>query len=161
MRLFKEALSNFASGVVVITTSNRDKVHMGLTVSSFASVSLSPPLVSFCICNNSHTLQALEDSMSFAVSILNHTQSKIADNFANKSLNKFSNQQYTLSHNIKHPLINGAISWLECEVVHQYNGGDHKIILGKVSFIQNNNDLAPLIYVRRKYYSLNNLDPIK
>src|SRR5881394_3667585 len=119
--LFKLALSHFASGVTVVTTEHDGKPY-GMTVASFASLSLHPPLVLICIEKSVKTHDAIAAAGKFGVSILKSDQSEISGRFASKSEDKFSGVDVV---NGSVPLIAGALTTLECKVTNQFPGGNH------------------------------------
>jgi len=145
---FKEAMSHFASGVTVVTTEH-DGTSYGMTVASFASLSLHPPLVLVCIERSVKTHDALRSSGKFAVSILSSEQSAVSNRFASKAEDKFASVDVRRGeHGL--PLIGGAICTLECRVQSELPGGDHTIFVGEVLDAQTS-DGAPLVYYRSAY----------
>lgn len=146
--LFKLAMSHFASGVTVVTTEHDGKPY-GMTVASFASLSLHPPLVLVCIEKSVKSHDAIVGAGKFGVSILGATQADISGRFASKSDDKFSGMNVTRGE-LGVPLIDGAICALECNVSAQLPGGDHTIFVGEVLHAQTA-DGAPLVYFRSGY----------
>ena len=145
---FKEAMSHFASGVTVVTTEH-DGTPYGMTVASFASLSLHPPLVLVCIERSVKTHDAIRSAGHFGVSILAQPQADVSGRFASKSDDKFSG---ITTREGKHgmPLIDGAICTLECRVHSELPGGDHTIFVGEV-LDSSTSDGAPLVYYRSSY----------
>lgn len=150
---FKGALSRLAAGVSVIATNGQDRLF-GFTASSLTSVSLKPPLVSFCLNNNAASLSAFNSSKFFSVSILAEKHEEISKHFASHLEDKFAHIDYHLGALSNCPLLKGAISWLECEKVQEFVVGDHIIFIGEVKTAKVNNDLNPLIYYARNYRKL-------
>jgi flavin reductase (DIM6/NTAB) family NADH-FMN oxidoreductase RutF len=150
---FKEALGQLPTGISIIAT-KFDNHLFGLTVNSFTSVSLHPPLVSFCLNKNSSSAKAFNSNNSFAVSILAENQANLSKHFASSNYNKFANIQYIIGESSDCPLIAGAICWLECNKLHKYEVGDHIVFVGEVVTAKINNDLKPLIYYARNYWQL-------
>lgn len=145
---FKEAMSHFASGVTVVTTEH-DGTPYGMTVASFASLSLHPPLVLVCIEKAVKTHDAIRGAGLFGVSILSREQADVSGRFASKSDDKFAGIAIRRGeHGL--PLIEGAICTLECRVQEQLPGGDHTIFVGEVLDSQTS-DGAPLVYYRSAY----------
>lgn len=151
---FKASMGKLPTGVTVISTVLSNELF-GFTANSFTSVSLKPPLVSFCLNKAAGSLEAFRKSSNFAVSVLAENQSVLAKHFSTGQSDKFHNQDYQLGSVSNCPLINGAICWIECEKVSEYNGGDHIIFIGKVIKVKINNNLKPLIYFARGYRNLN------
>lgn len=145
---FKEAMSRFASGVTVVTTEH-DGTQYGMTVASFASLSLHPPLVLVCIEKSVKTHEAIRAAGKFGVSILARTQADVSGRFASKSDDKFSGVKVRHGANGV-PLIDGAICTLECRVHEQLPGGDHSIFIGEVLDARTS-DGQPLVYYRSAY----------
>jgi flavin reductase (DIM6/NTAB) family NADH-FMN oxidoreductase RutF len=145
---FKEALSHFASGVTVVTTEHEGKPY-GMTVASFASVSLHPPLVLICVANAIKTHAALLASGVFGVSILSSTQADLSGRFASKAEDKFAGVSVRRG-SLGVPLLEGAIYTLECRVHEQFASGDHTIFVGEVLDAQIGAG-NPLVYYRSGY----------
>jgi flavin reductase (DIM6/NTAB) family NADH-FMN oxidoreductase RutF len=152
-REFKRSLSKLAAGVSVIATTAQNKLF-GFTASSLTSVSLEPPLISFCLDNNAASLSAFNSSKIFSVSILAEQQEKISKHFASHLEDKFAQFDYHLGTFSNCPLIEGAITWLECEKIQEFAVGDHVIFIGEVKTARVNNDLNPLVYYARNYRRL-------
>jgi flavin reductase (DIM6/NTAB) family NADH-FMN oxidoreductase RutF len=145
---FKLAMSHFASGVTVVTTEHEGHQY-GMTVASFASLSLHPPLVLVCIEKSVKTHDAIVGAGKFGVSILAHEQSAISNKFASRSDDKFTGVEVE-NGPLGVPLIAGAITTLECRLHEQLAGGDHSIFVGEVVEAQTR-DGAPLLYFRSGY----------
>jgi len=145
---FKLAMSHFASGVTVVTTEHQGK-PFGMTVASFASLSLHPPLVLVCIEKIVKTHDAIASAGKFGVSILSSEQEDISARFASRSEDKFSGIELHRGE-LGIPLITGALTTLECAVQSQVPGGDHSIFIGEVVGAQTREG-SPLIYFRSGY----------
>ena len=150
---FKKAMSTLPTGVTVVTTSYNGKLF-GFTSSSFTSVSLLPPLVSFCINKDSSCANALISSDYFAVSILTETQVDISVHFSKYKADKFTDIPYTIGMHSKSPLITDATTHIECRKYTQYQAGDHTIVIGEVINTKVEDNLKPLIYYLRQYREL-------
>jgi flavin reductase (DIM6/NTAB) family NADH-FMN oxidoreductase RutF len=152
---FKLAMSHFASGVTVVTTEH-DGTPYGMTVASFASLSLNPPLVLVCIEKTVKTHDALAAAARFGVSILAQTQSDLSGRFASKKIeDKFAGVAVTRGEQLGVPLLDGAICALECRVHSTLPGGDHTIFVGEVVSVRvAATDEAPLVYFRSGYRQL-------
>jgi len=145
---FKLALSHFASGVTVVTTEHGGK-PFGMTVASFASLSLHPPLVLICIEKSVKTHDAIAAAGKFGVSILSSDQEDISARFASRADDKFAGIEMRRGE-LGVPLIAGALTTLECSVYDQLHGGDHTIFVGEVVSIRTSEG-SPLIYFRSGY----------
>lgn len=149
---FKLAMSQFASGVTVVTTEHQGELY-GMTVASFASLSLDPPLVLVCIGRTMKTHDAIAASKKFGVSILGLGQQELSGHFASRLDDKFSGIQYDLGSSGV-PLLAGALCALECSVHEQLGGGDHSIFVGRVDAARTGDGGAPLVYFRSGYRQL-------
>jgi flavin reductase (DIM6/NTAB) family NADH-FMN oxidoreductase RutF len=148
---FREALKKFASGVTVVTTAHGGEMH-GLTASSFASVSLDPPLVLVVLNTASRTHELLKHSGSFAVSVLGNDHADIARAFAEKGTKPFDSVPHRLTDE-GIPILVESIAWLECDVESAFPGGTHEIVVGRVRSCEARAG-TPLIYFERDYRSL-------
>jgi flavin reductase (DIM6/NTAB) family NADH-FMN oxidoreductase RutF len=149
---FKLAMSHFASGVTIVTTEHDGKPY-GMTVASFASLSLRPPLVLVCIEKSVKSHDAIAAAGKFGVSILDRQQGEVSGRFASKIDDKFSGVD--IHHGeLGVPLIGGAICTLACKVTAQFPGGDHSIFVGEVVDAQTTSTGVPLVYYRSSYRDL-------
>ncbi|MFB6347595.1 MAG: flavin reductase family protein [bacterium] len=149
---FKHCVSNFATGVTVVTLEWQND-HLGLTVSSFCSVSLDPPLVSICIEKDARTHDPLLEGAGFTVNFLTEDQKPISKRFARPGLSmekRFDETECT-SHEIGGPVIQGGLGWIACEEYDHFPGGDHTVFLGKVMEGENYSDEPPLLYFKGDY----------
>ena len=148
---FRETLKKFASGVTVVTTAHDGEMH-GLTASSFASVSVVPPLILLVLNTESRTYALLRESGTFGVSILGEGAEDVAKGFALKGTKPFD----SLAHHMSKggvPILDDAIAWLECSVESTFTGGTHEIVIGRVE-ASGAGPGKPLIYFERAYRSL-------
>lgn len=148
---FREALKKFASGVTVITTAFEGEKH-GLTASSFASVSLDPPLVLVVLNTESRTHQLLNRSKVFGVNILGEDRQDLATAFAEKGEKPFGSVPHREGE-AGVPIFDEAIAWLECRLEAVFPGGTHEIVVGRVEACGGDGG-GPLIYYERAYRSL-------
>jgi flavin reductase (DIM6/NTAB) family NADH-FMN oxidoreductase RutF len=148
---FKLAMSHFASGVTVVTTEH-EGTRYGMTVASFASLSLHPPLVLVCIENSVKSHDAITNSKKFGVSILSNDQAEISNRFASRRDDRFDGVAVRTG-DLGVPLIEGAVCALECKLHASLSGGDHTIFVGEV-VDAHSNESAPLVYFRSGYREL-------
>jgi flavin reductase (DIM6/NTAB) family NADH-FMN oxidoreductase RutF len=148
---FKLAMSQFASGVTVVTTEHEGERY-GLTVASFSSLSLNPPLAIVCIEKNVRSHDAIAASGRFGISILASDQSAISNRFASRADDKFDGVATRTGANGV-PLIEGAICTIECRLREALPGGDHSIFVGEVQEIATTEG-KPLVYFRSSYREL-------
>src|ERR1700674_3947599 len=130
---FRQVMGQFATGVTVVATAT-DAGLSGLTVNSFTSVSLNPPLVLVCIDLTSQTLPFLRASGHFAVSFLTNEQEALSRCFAttsNEHYDRFCHASYHIAATGS-PILDGALAFVDVRIVAEYPGGDHAIFLGEV-----------------------------
>ncbi len=146
---FRRALSCFATGVAVVTAVDSAGTGVGITVNSFNSVSLDPPLVLWSVAESSYNYNAFTRAEFFAVNILSEDQKDLADRFAQSGENKFAGLACREGLNGV-PLLPEFAALFECRTEHIYAGGDHKIIVGRVLRVEDH-DTDPLIFYRGDY----------
>lgn len=151
---FRAALSRFASGVTVVTTT-LNQHYFGLTVSAFCSVSLIPPLILVSLDLKSQTFPIIRQSGVFAVNILSLKQESLALRFARKDLQfkTFADIPMRLGETGA-PLFEESVARIECRVAGVYSGGDHALMLGEVVHVDVSADSvakAPLLYYRSSF----------
>ncbi|MEM7707730.1 MAG: flavin reductase family protein [Pseudomonadota bacterium] len=143
-KTFRQAVGQFATGVTVVTTLFEGSPK-GLTVNSFTSVSLAPPLVLWNLGEGSDSHRAFMDSDAFALHILHAGQEALAKRFATRGADKFGETPWR-SGPAGLPLLDDCLISLECQVEHRYPGGDHAIIVGRVGAIHHGETGSPLIF---------------
>lgn len=150
-KAFRHALGEFATGVAVITAQSSGGELIGMTMSSFNSVSVDPPLVLFSIDRRANSLAAMQDAKGFAVNVLAREQEHISNQFARALSDKWSDVKRTVGH-AEAPLITGALAHFECEPFATYDGGDHLIFVVRVvRHAVRAGAPAPLVFFRGKY----------
>lgn len=148
---FRQALGSFASGVTVVTTTDGARPH-GLTVSSFSSLSLDPPLILICIGKESRGHDTILRSGRFAVNILAADQEWISRHFASAEDDKFAGVSWHPG-DFALPLIDSAVAQITCTLHASLPGGDHTILVGEV-VAAHVSPAQPLLYFRRNYHTL-------
>jgi flavin reductase (DIM6/NTAB) family NADH-FMN oxidoreductase RutF len=128
---FRLALSQFATGVTVITTRLPDGSFLGLTASSFNSVSLDPPLVLWSLSQNASSLPVFTGNSHYVINVLAGDQARLAERFSKRIENRFEGVEFALSHTGL-PILKGAAAWFECHNRSRYPEGDHVIFVGEV-----------------------------
>src|SRR5262249_43440027 len=149
---FRQVMGNFATGITVVTTRDKEGKPYGLTVNSFTSVSLNPVLVLVCLDLRLSGLQSFRDSKHFGVSILSEHQEDISRMFAKKDAERPEGVYF--EGKLGMPLIKNGISTMEGQVVKIYEGGDHLIFLGEVDNAELLQPDHPLLYFRGKYHKV-------
>ena len=152
-RELRRALGQFATGVAVVTTHERGGDPVGLTLSSFNTVSLDPPLILFSVARKARSLEHLLQAQSFAINILNREQEAVSNRFAQSVATKWDGVDHRPGQTGA-PLLPGALAHFECRCYARHDGGDHVIFVGEVlGFVCEPID-APLIFYRGQYRSL-------
>ena len=152
-RAFRDALGCFGTGVAVAATRGRDGEPVGLTINSFSSVSLDPPLILWSIDLRSGSLEAFRRARAFSINILTDEQTQIARRFADPSGCRFGGAPYT-DGALGAPVLDGALAVLECEVEARHPGGDHEIIVGRAKRISHAVGARPLLFWRGRFRAL-------
>lgn len=128
---FRRALSQFATGVTVVTTRDADGRAVGLTASSFNSVSLDPPLVLWSLSLRAKSLDAFRTHTHYAVNVLAADQVELARRFAGRYADRFAGVPFRIGHGGA-PVLHGCAAWFECFNRSRYDEGDHVIFVGQV-----------------------------
>jgi flavin reductase (DIM6/NTAB) family NADH-FMN oxidoreductase RutF len=149
---YRATLGRFASGITIITARDAEGRDVGMTVSAFSSLSLTPPLVLICIDNAASVAPVLEHCETFAVNILADDQEELSRRFAKRELNRFEGVPVTRGE-LGLALLDGALANLECRVSARQPGGDHTILIGEVK-AANLREGEPLLYYRGAYRRL-------
>jgi len=146
---YRRALGCFATGVAVVTTLDKSGDKAGITVNSFNSVSLDPPLVLWSIGEDSLCYDIFVAAEHFAVNVLATHQLEICRRFAASGTDKFSDLQCNEGIGGV-PLLPESSAAFECRTEHRYEGGDHKIIVGCVLRFEDRKT-DPLIFYRGRF----------
>lgn len=143
-------MRTFPQGVVVVTAQGDDGSR-GITVSSFTSVSLTPPIVLICIMKDAQAHSAI-DKGRFVVNVLSENQGPVSDHFASPNLT--SDEQF---EGYAYPKLEGCIAYLHCNVVGRTEQGDHTIFFGEVEQAElgtRSDEPRPLVFCARQYWGL-------
>lgn len=143
-RQFRATLSQFATGVTVITTCDEKGHFVGMTASSFNSVSLTPPLVLWSLSQNARSMALFSGGTHYVVNVLAADQAELAQRFASRVEDRFEGVGFELSHHGL-PILHGAIAWFECHNRSRYPEGDHLILVGEVERCASQGK-APLVF---------------
>jgi len=154
---FRKTLGLFPTGVTVVTTPLGEGQDVGITISSFTSVSLNPPQILFCLSKYSKSFPVFKDSLYFAVNILNADQSHIADGFAKHMPRKDEVLKVYRHEETGCLLLSDALGHVVCERGSIYEGGDHHIILGKVIAVGASTHDLPLVRQKGQYLTTQSL----
>ena len=147
-RAFRRALGHYATGVTIVTASD-GKRDVGVTANSFSSVSLDPPLVLWSIDRKSSSFDIFMAATHFAINVLAISQVGLSTKFSRTSADKFSGVACTPGLG-RAPLLDGAVVQLECRREHEYDGGDHVIMVGRVEQYTRY-EAEPLLFAKGRY----------
>lgn len=152
--LFRQVLGHFPTGVTIITATQADGTPVGLTIGSFTSVSLDPPLVGFLPMVGSGRWQGIEATGSFCVNVLGHEQGDLCWQFAKSSIEQpFEGVSWRPSPITGSPILDGAIAWIDCRIAQVVPAGDHVFVMGEVVEMEHahpDTDPNPLLFFKGK-----------
>jgi len=149
---FRRACGRFATGVTVATVFDAEGLPHGLTVSSFTSVSLAPPLVSICLGHAVSLIDQFRAANLFGINILADDQQRLSERFARKGEDRFQGVAWTPGETGV-PLIDGVLAAIECRVEQRIPVGDHDIFVGRIVATRVA-DGAPLLHFSGAYRKL-------
>lgn len=150
-RLFRDVLSQYGSGVTIITTV-QDGQPVGMTCQSFVSVSLDPPLVAYLPTKQSRAFAAVKETGRFCANFLASDQVAVSNVFASRAEDKFAGIGWTPSVGGSAKL-DGVVGYTDCTVEAIHDGGDHWIVVGRVVDMAVDNAVDPLLFFRGKYHT--------
>lgn len=151
--VFRAALASHPAGVVVITARD-EQGPMGLTATSFVSISLDPPLVGFAVDKGSATWARLRHARSMVVHLLGEEQDTLASTFATRGIDRFGAPTSWASLTTGEPLLTDVATWLRCATHTRVTLGDHHLVVGEVVDACIDGDCSPLLYHQRGYRSV-------
>lgn len=149
---FRLALGMFATGVTIVTARTADGQLVGLTASSFNSVSMNPPLVLWSLAQAAGSLQAFRTGSHYAINILSAQQQDLAQRFATKGADRWADVAFTEGV-AGAPLLEGAVASFECFNRSRYEEGDHVIFVGEVERCHHTPGASPLLYHGGRFYA--------
>ncbi len=158
-RSLRDVLGCYATGVAVIATRTAALQHVGVTVNSFSSLSLDPPLVLFSLVKTAGVLTHFQQAAHFSVNILSHKQETLSNMFARPSTASWSSVDYVDGED-GCALLAGCLAQLECRRQEEIDGGDHRIFMGAVVRYHLFAPAHPLLFYRGRYgtYARNEWD---
>lgn len=146
---FRRILGHWVTGVSVVTA-QADEAPCGLTANAFCSVSLDPPLVLVCVDKTADSHDCIARAGAFCVNVLASDQERLARHFAEtESTHKFNGIAFH-TERTGAPVLDDALAWVDCQLRHSYEGGDHTIYVGEV-VAGNAHEGAPILYYRGGY----------
>ena len=157
---FRQIMRQFATGITVVTTARPDGSYYGITVNSFTSVSLDPPMVLICIDKKTEANRILPQSGYFCVNILHEGQQYLSDRFAGRDPNNLKPFEDLVVHTelTGAPVFEDSLGFADCRIVATYDGGDHNIFLAEIEKVGTSlpaegksEEAGPLLYFRSSY----------
>ena len=155
-RSLRDVLARFATGITVVTACGPDGQPFGLTVNSFAALSLDPPMVLWSLKRASPSLAAFTEARHWAVNILADDQADLSRRFATPGIDKFSGVACRPGE-AGTPIIEGCLAWLQCRHAAHHAGGDHMILVGEVIDLAYR-DKRPLVFFGGRYMAAAGLE---
>jgi flavin reductase (DIM6/NTAB) family NADH-FMN oxidoreductase RutF len=149
---FRAACSRFPTGVAILTLLGVDGLPYGLTVNSFTSVSLDPPLILVCVDNRSHVLKQFAPNCKFAVNILSEHQRTLSQLFARRGNDRFSATEW-IPGRFGAPIFPETLASFECELSQSVQAGDHQVLIGRVEEVSHSEGNG-LVYFSSAYRRL-------
>ena len=145
---FRQVMGRFATGVAIVTAIDEGEA-VGLTIQSFTSLSLEPPLVCFAPGKSSSTWTRIRNAGAFCVNILGDDQEALCRAFAASGTEKFHGVGFSDSPATGSPLLQGTLAWVDCVVEAIHDAGDHDLCIGRVNALGVTESTAgPLLYYR-------------
>ena len=157
--ILRLALRHWVTGVTVVTSA-LDGINSGMTVNSFNSISLDPPIVSVCLARETRTYQMIEKSGILGITILGSEQDDISNRFAGRYpevVDRFEGVE-TFTMITGALFISGGDAFLDCQVVHRYEAGVNILLAAQVVGASVSGSDSPLVYYRRGYWNLTATD---
>jgi len=151
-RAFRTALGTFPTGVAVVTATT-DMAPMGITVNSFTSVSLEPPLILWCIDRKSDRYDVFTKAKGYTISVLGTCHEEVSSRLARQGEHKLDGVELIRTE-LGPPALADALAIFECERNAVYPAGDHAILIGRVLRFHRHEAGAPLVFFKGKYGAL-------
>jgi flavin reductase (DIM6/NTAB) family NADH-FMN oxidoreductase RutF len=151
-RVFRQALGQFPTGVCVVTCMV-DGEQLGMTISSFNSLSLEPPLVLFSIDRRAASLPLWEKADGYVLNVLAENQKDISNRFAKSLSNKWQGTSYSPGRSSA-PVLPGVAAMFECIAWAKHSGGDHTLFIAEVTHFWTSVDRKPLVFAKGRYAEL-------
>lgn len=147
---FRSALGKFPTGVTIVTTQDANGEKIGVTASSFNSVSIDPALILWSIDKRAYSVDAFTQGEHFTVHVLREDQIDLSNRFASRGQDKFKDLQL-VKEETRAPRLPDNAAWFECKTWKVYDGGDHFIIVGEVQDFGYENDVDSLVFYSGQY----------
>jgi flavin reductase (DIM6/NTAB) family NADH-FMN oxidoreductase RutF len=151
-RLFRQALGQFPTGVCIVTATTEGE-NLGMTMSSFNSLSLEPPLVLFSVDRRAASLPLWEQATNCAINVLTENQKDISNRFAKPRSNKWEGVRFDLRHP-EAPALRGVAAVFHGAIWAKHDGGDHRLFIVEVMRFSSCVDRKPLVFCNGRYATL-------
>ena len=148
-REFRNALGQFPTGVTIVTTLSGSGEKVGMTASSFNSVSLTPPLVLWSIDKGSYSYETFANTDHFAIHVLGASQDDLSSQFARRGIDKFEGID-TREGVVGSPILPEFAACFQCKTSARHDAGDHLILVGEVLDFESHNK-EPLLFHNGRY----------
>ncbi|QQD16644.1 flavin reductase family protein [Spongiibacter nanhainus] len=152
-RAFRDAMGQFTTGVCVITANPPGVAPFGMTVNSFASVSLDPALLLWSLRNDSECYEAFAAAKRFGVNVLCEDQQHLSNQYSKKDDHQLNPEHFRIGKTGV-PVLRGALTSFECDIWQRYDGGDHIILVGEVLEMDCRPNGRPLVFQGGRYKAL-------
>lgn len=143
----------WTTGVAIILAAHENESY-GMTINSFTSLSIEPPLVTVVLKNDTHVFDLVNRSRVFSINILSDSQRQLAEDFAGKLHGAERMNRYTIKLTNGAPLLDDGLAWLTCRVVHTYAAGQNTLLVAEVTATDVRSTDEPLAYHDRAYCQL-------
>jgi flavin reductase (DIM6/NTAB) family NADH-FMN oxidoreductase RutF len=147
---FRRVVGQFPTGVVIVAALGDDGRPCGMSVGSFASASLDPPMIVFLPARASSSWPQIQRAETFAISVLAAEQERICRAFAISGANKFIDVEWKPAPSGA-PVINGSLAWLDCELEQVHGAGDHYLVVARVNALDVGRETSPLVFFQSGY----------
>jgi 3-hydroxy-9,10-secoandrosta-1,3,5(10)-triene-9,17-dione monooxygenase reductase component len=154
-RHFRAVLGHFATGVAVVTArAQSERRPVGMTIQSFSSLSLDPPLILLCPSRASTTWPHIRATGRLCVNLLAEGQADLARRFARPGGDKYAGIAWSPSPLSGSPILDEALAWIDCAIESEHDGGDHTVAICQVVDLEANHDRRPLVFFQSGYQRL-------
>jgi flavin reductase (DIM6/NTAB) family NADH-FMN oxidoreductase RutF len=150
---FRAVLGHFPSGITAITSRDAQGRPVGMTVASFTSVSLDPPLVAFLPAKTSSTFPVVAERGTFCVNVLAADHERICRAMSVSGGDKFAEVTWQPGPH-GDPVIDGVVAWIDCTIEAVHDAGDHYIVIGRVEDLDADSTASPLLFFQSRYNHL-------
>lgn len=154
---FRSVLGHFCSGLTIVAAQYQGH-PVGMTCQSFFSVSINPPLVAVSVAKTSTTYPLIRSVGSMTINVLARDQLDVSNAFAKSGTDKWAGVSWQPGQVLHHPVIDGVVASLECDLESETEAGDHLVIIARVRHLRADSDRQPLLFYRGKYHRLHDGD---